>query len=99
MLQNHWYSESTVFDENSNRILSVSITDLTASSTTTFSPTDWYMGGGANAQIAPNAFRVSGFGPTNGLLVDNVNLNAAPEPATFFLLGMGFIALIAFRRR
>jgi hypothetical protein len=100
LLQNDWYSESTVFDENSNRILSVSITDLTTNLTTTFSPNGWYMfGGAAGAQFEPNAFRFSGLGPTNGMLVDNVGLDPVPEPATLFLMGMGFIALIAFRRR
>jgi hypothetical protein len=97
--QNHWYSESTVFDRSSNRILFVSITDLTTSSTSTFSPGGWYMSGGAGAQFGANAFRFAGFGPTNALLVDNVSLNAAPEPATLFLMGLGCIALIAFRRR
>lgn len=99
LLQNHWYSESTAFDRNSNRILSVSITDLTTNSTTTVSPGGWYMAGGANAPFGANAFRFAGFGSANALLVDNVTLNAVPEPATLFLMGMGFIALSAFRRR
>jgi hypothetical protein len=102
LLQNHFYSESTVFDRNTNEILSVSITDLTTNSTTTVSPADWYMSGGANPQSAPNAFRFAGLGPGNALLVDNVSLNgpsAVPEPATLFLMAAGVIALSVLRRR
>jgi hypothetical protein len=99
LLQNHFYSESMVFDENTNQILAVSITDLTTNSTTTVSPSGWYMDGGTSALFVPNAFRFAGLGPTNGLLVDNVSLSSVPEPATLLLMGAGIIALIAFRRR
>jgi hypothetical protein len=98
--QNHWYSESTVFDEDSNRIVRVSITDLTANATATFAPGNWYMAGGAaGATSEPNDFRFSGLGQNNAVLVDNVSLSSVPEPATFLLMGAGIIALIAFRRR
>jgi hypothetical protein len=99
LLQNHFYSESTVFDQSTNEIVSVSITDLTTNSTTTVSPVGWYLSGGANAPFVSNAFRFSGLGPTNGLLIDNVSLNAVPEPATLLLTGAGIIAVIVFRRR
>jgi hypothetical protein len=98
--QNHWYNETTVFDLNSNRILLVSITDLTTNQTYTDSPTGWYMAGGAAGPTSePNAFRFSGLGRNNGFLVDNVGLDPVPEPATLFLMGTGFIALLVFRRR
>jgi hypothetical protein len=102
LLQNHFYSESIVFNQQSNQILAVSITDLTTNSTTTVSPAGWYLSGGANTSSAPNAFRFSGLGQSNGFLIDNVSLNgldATPEPASFFLMGAGAIALGAFGRR
>jgi hypothetical protein len=99
LAQGEWYRESTVFDTNSNRILSVSITDLTTHLTATFSPSGWYMAGGAGGQFGANAFRFAGLGWSNGMLIDNVSLDPVPEPATLFLAGLGFIALIAFRRR
>jgi hypothetical protein len=103
LLQNHWYSEWTTFDQSSNRILSVSITDLTTDTTTTYSPTDWYMWGGTTPQPALNALRISGQnntvgGPQDAMAVDNVGI-FAPEPATLLLMGMGLVALIVFQRR
>jgi hypothetical protein len=99
LLQEHWYSETTVFDRPTNRILSVSITDLATNSTTTFSPSDWYMYGGAGGHFSGNAIRFSGSGANNGLLVDNVELDPVPEPATLALLGTGLGGLIGARRR
>ena len=101
LLQNHFYSESTVLDEDTNQILSVSITDLTTNSTTTVSPAGWYLGGGANTPPGANAFRFAGLGPTNGLLIDNVSLgvSSVPEPGAFFLMVAGVIVVSASRRR
>ena len=99
LLQEHWYSETTIFDEPTNRILLVSITDLTTNSATTVLPTDWYMYGGAGGHFSGNAIRFSGSGANNGLLVDNVELDPVPEPATLALMGTGVGALIGVRRR
>ena len=96
--QNYWYRESTVFDLGSKQILSISLTDLTTGSTTTVSPTGWYLGG--SGATAPSAMRFAGFGETNAFLVDNVSLDGSvPEPATIFLMGLGLLVPIAFRRR
>jgi hypothetical protein len=97
--QDHWYRESTVFDDKTNQILLVSLTDLTTGVTSSFSPSGWYMSGGAAGTFNWNAFRVAGFGSTNALAVDNFDLDAVPEPATLLLTGLGLIGLIAFRRR
>jgi hypothetical protein len=98
--QSDWYHESAIFDENSNQIVAVAITDLTTGATTTVDPTGWYMAGGAGAQAPLNAFRFAGLGQSNALLVDNVEVGAvAPEPATLLLMGLGFAATIALRRR
>jgi hypothetical protein len=102
LLQNHWYTESTTFDQSTNRILSVSITDLTTNTTTTVSPAGWYMIGGATPQPAFNALRVTGANNdyANAIMVDNVTLDASvPEPATLALMGMGLLVMAAFRRR
>jgi hypothetical protein len=96
--QNHWYRESTVFDLGSKQILSVSLTDLATNSTTTVSPTGWYLG--VSGATAPPSMRFAGFGETNMFLADNVSLDGSvPEPATLFLMGMGLLVPIAFWRR
>jgi hypothetical protein len=96
--QNYWYRESTVFDLGSKQILSISLTDLTTGSTTTVSPTGWYLG--VSGATAPPSMRFGGFGETNAFLVDNVSMDGSvPEPAPFALMGIGLLALGAFRRR
>jgi len=107
LLQNNWYTQSTLFDTKTNQILLVSLINLTTGVTSSFSPSGWYMLGGLDRQflpqgvpnVDPNAFRVAGMGATNGFLVDNFDLDAVPEPATLLLTGLGLIGLIAFRRR
>jgi hypothetical protein len=55
---NHWYRQSSSFDFESNRILSVSITDLATGVTATFAPTNWYLRGGATGRPPlPTALR------------------------------------------
>jgi hypothetical protein len=50
---NHWYRESTTFDFNSNSIIAVSITDLDTGNTATFTPSNWYLAGGAGGGGLP----------------------------------------------
>lgn len=101
MSQNHWYTESTTFDTATNEILSVSITDLTADSTTTVEPTGWYMYGGSTPVAGLDSIRLRGYGGTNAMLIDNVALasDSVPEPATFPLLAAALAALTVMRRR
>jgi uncharacterized protein (TIGR03437 family) len=74
--QKHWYNLATVFDIPSNKILSVTITDLTSHATSTVTPTGWYMAGGASAPFQANAIRITGFAPGNLMVADNVSLDA-----------------------
>jgi hypothetical protein len=98
--QNHWYTESTTFSTTSNEIVSVAITDVTTGVTTTVSPADWYMYGGATAPAGLDSIRLRGYGATNAALFDNVTLSGStPEPATFALLAGGLAALACWRRR
>lgn len=92
----HWYNQSTTFDFDSNRILSVSITDLDTGDTATFEPANWYLQGGASpANPLPTALRffVGGGGPdvsTPGNVggFDNLNIDlvggaSAPNRAVY----------------
>jgi hypothetical protein len=72
---NHWFRESTSFDFDSNRILSVSITDLNTGNTATVNPTNWYLLGGATGRPPlPTALRffVGGGAPGNIQGYDNL---------------------------
>ncbi|HWC97306.1 MAG TPA: IPT/TIG domain-containing protein [Candidatus Sulfopaludibacter sp.] len=80
--QRHWYKQTSVFDTASNKIVSVSITDLTTNAITTFSPTNWYMAGGSGGTFQANAIRFAGFAPSNGMAVDNVSLDALSGQVT-----------------
>jgi hypothetical protein len=49
----HWYHQITLFDFITNRIVLVTITDLTTLETHEVAPTDWYLAGGAGGRGLP----------------------------------------------
>jgi hypothetical protein len=78
---NHWYRQTAGFDFDSNRILSVSITDLDTGVTATVTPTNWYLLGGATGRPPlPTALRFfTGGGVGNIVGYDNlVIVSGAP---------------------
>jgi hypothetical protein len=78
---NHWYRQTAAFDFDSNRILSVSITDLDTGVTATVTPTNWYLLGGATGRPPlPTALRFfTGGGVGNIVGYDNlVIVSGAP---------------------
>jgi hypothetical protein len=56
----HWYRESITFDFSNNTVVSVSLTDLASGDTTTYSPSGWYLQGGAST-FAPRPTAVRFF--------------------------------------
>ena len=98
----HWYQEQVVFDAASNRILLVSMYDPGTAAGASFSPTGWYLGGGASASFSGDAILMYG-GPSSGsgnaIGFDNILLQSVPEPATWMLLLSGAAALCCLRRR
>jgi hypothetical protein len=71
-----WYRLTTVADFNTNRVIEVSILDHTTGTTTTFEPTDWYLGGGATSKL-PNPTGVRFFvggGAGNTMAFDNLSI-------------------------
>lgn len=79
---NHWYRSSTTFDLNSNRIIHISILDLTTGECATFEPVDWYLEGGAGGGMPdPSGFRFfagSTSVPGNTLAFDNTTITSCP---------------------
>ena len=76
---NHWYRWSTTFDLDTNRIVSVAITDLTTGNTTTNKPVDKYLFGGAGGAPPPTGLRLfAGAATTAGnvLAFDNIDVSS-----------------------
>jgi hypothetical protein len=100
---NHWYRQSTTFDFNTNRILEVSITDLTTGTTTTAAQTNWYMAGGsASALPLPTDIRFFAGGAQGNVMGwDNVSISIVPAPGALFtaLIGVMPGAGLLLRRR
>jgi hypothetical protein len=105
LLVDHWYREETTFDFTLNRILEVSITDLTTGITSTAAPSNWYLTGGATpTDPLPSAFRFfvgGGVGADAGNVMgwDNVLIQAVPEPTGLTLLGLGTLGLFGYHLR
>jgi hypothetical protein len=100
--QDHWYQEQVVFDAASNRLLSVSMYDPGQAGPVSFSPTGWYLRGGASAPFSGDAILMYGgpsSGPGNGIAFDNIVLESVPEPATWVLVLPVAAALCCLRRR
>ncbi|MBS1724430.1 MAG: hypothetical protein JSS66_15920 [Armatimonadetes bacterium] len=83
---NHWYRQSTIWDAATNRVIAVSIQDLTAGGPLNVAtPTDWYLSGGANnvlGQPTATAIRCFAGGSQNGNVVGYDNINVGPALQT-----------------
>ena len=79
LLINHWYRWTTVFDFDDNRILALSILDLSTGESTDSLPQDWYLAGGQAGGLAtPTGFRFfAGAANTPGNVVAFDNLTIA----------------------
>ena len=75
---NRWFERSATVDFDTNRILSVSITDLTTNASATYEPTDWYLDGGSGGQGTPTGFRFFAGGSSAGNAVGWDNMSIAP---------------------
>lgn len=54
--KNHWYRIFTKVDFETNKIISLVITDLETGSWTVIMPTDWYLEGGATGGLPPPSY-------------------------------------------
>jgi len=73
-----WYRVQAVFDFVTNQITQLSITNLTTFITNTYTPTSWYMFGGAVGAPLPTDFRFfCGGGLGNVVACDNISITAA----------------------
>lgn len=89
LLTNHWYRWCTTFDLDTNEILEVSITDLTAAITATHNPVGKYMFGGTTGSATgpPSGFRYFAGTNTAGaagntLGFDNLSVEEGQPPCT-----------------
>lgn len=82
---NQWYRISTTVDFSTNRITSVSVTNLTTSATNTATP-DWYVTGGSSSTLPlPPSIRCFVGGATAGSIggFDNVSVVSTGCAADF----------------
>lgn len=91
---NHWYRQATTFSLSTNKIMYVSMTDLTTMQGTTYdvSGLGWYLAGGANSTFPrPTGVRFFvGGAAGNTMGFDNLFV---PEPGAVALLLVGVAAL------
>jgi len=93
--ENNWYELTQIIDMDT-KTWSWSIYDVTAGTSVYQSPT------GLGFLSSPTSIRELHFfsGSDNGLLyVDNVLLQAIPEPSAIMLLGLGLVAVVVLRKR
>lgn len=95
---NHWYTQSAVVDFTANKILEVSLTDITTGTTVSASP-DWYLTGGANPVLPlPTGVRCfAGGNAGNNMGWDNLSVGAVPAPGAMALVALG--GLVSARRK
>jgi hypothetical protein len=102
LLLDNWYRESFTFDLSTNRVLSVSLTNLTTSITNTFDPSEWYLNGGSNpvGLLDPTAFRIFAGGAAGNVAGwDNMSITAIPEPSgSLVLLSVGVFGILRRQR-
>lgn len=101
LLFNHWYHQSISWDYTTNQITRTTLQDVTAGgSMFVYSPTDWYLSGGANnvmGQATATGVRLfvsGGLGNVGGY----DNLSIVPEPATG-IFALASLGAMVFRRR
>lgn len=102
----NWYRAWTTFDLSTNMITEVGIEDLSTNVVSTYSPTDWYLAGGAAGAVDdPFAFRLftGGDTPYNATAWDNISITPAqviPAPGAILLgtLGAGLVGWLRRRR-
>jgi len=96
----HWIHQSTTWDFGANKLLSLSIQDITAGgalTTVDVSGNGWYLTGGQNNALGlslPTDIRCFTGNTNNATGWDNINV--IPAPGTLALMGLG---LVARRRR
>lgn len=95
---NHWYRQFITADFASNRVLSITILDLTTGMSTTATPDGWFMTGGASSSLAlPTGFRFF-VGGSDGNIMGWDNIYVVPAPASLLAFA-GMAGLAGMRRR
>ena len=94
----HWYRWCLTVDLDSNRVLEVSIQDLTTMATASYAPPDRYMIGGDAPAMIPSALRLFAGAIISGntLAVDNVGVAPAAPPCFADCDGNGTLNILDF---
>lgn len=95
---NRWYRQIIDIDFATNRVLSVTIVDLTSGMSSTASPDGWFMTGGAGSMLAlPEDFRFF-VGGSDGNIMGWDNILVVPAPASLLAFA-GVAGFAGVRRR